>query len=349
MPNYAIPGVRTTRPMARGLGVLLVLCTVAAVLTWNAYQRRAPTDTLRIQLRTEQIGAGIGVGTAVRLDGVAVGRIAAVRPVERGRQLLTLELDRSQTAGLTDTFGVDYAPENLFGISTLALRAEPGGAPLRDGQLIDVGGRVEDVTMGALLRTLTGTVTEVLTPELTELLTRIDTDLRAFTPIIEAVVELGRIVADTQVYPSSFLIDQYGSFLNGFGAFTSATFRLAAALMDIEIFRTERERYDTSITVIRDGVLLGLADTLNTLRTHLGGLIGALTPTVEALAGTVPDPATSRAQLTELIERLDRVFADTPDGPVVSLEVTLRGVPAVGVPLLGQQAFTALTQPEGVR
>ncbi|MFI6866479.1 MlaD family protein [Nocardia sp. NPDC050406] len=349
MPNYAIPGVRIDRRASRRLGVVVILLVVISVLAWNAYRDRAIPDRLRIQLRTEQIGEGIVAGAAVRFDGVAVGKITEVAAVGQGRQLLTLELDESQTAGLTDTFSVDYAPENLFGISTVALRAAPGGEPLRDGQVIDLAGRVEDVTMGALLRQLTATATEVLTPKLSELITRFDSDIRAFTPILDAVVTMSRLVADTQRYPSSYLIAQYASFLDGFGAFTSSTFLLSASLLDIEIFRTERERYNASVAVIRNGVLLGAAETFRTLHTQFGGFLDPLTPIVEALAATLPDPATSQAQLVELLARLDRVFVDTPEGPMVDLEVTLRGVPGLGVPLLGLPAFTALTQPEGVR
>ncbi|QLY27578.1 MlaD family protein [Nocardia huaxiensis] len=334
MPNYAIPGVRLTRRISLALGVLTVVLAVLATLSWRAYTGRELPDRLSIQLRTEQTGEGIVTGTTVRYDGVAVGRITGVEAIGQGRQLLTLDLDRSQTAGLTDAFTVDYAPENLFGISTVALRAAAGGMPLQDGQVIDLTGRAEDVTMGALLRTITQTATEVLTPKLSELITQFNTDLRAFTPILQAVISVSRAIADTQRYPSSFLIDQYSSFLEGFGDFTSATFKLAAALLGIEIFQTERDRYNVSIGVIRNGVLLGAADLFSMLRTHFNGLVPALTPTLNAVTATVPDPERSAAELTEMLERLHRIFADTPDGPVVNVEVALQGIPGVAVPLL---------------
>ncbi|MBL1074243.1 MCE family protein [Nocardia sp. 2] len=332
-----------SRRIALALGVVAVVLAVVATCSWTAFTGREPPDRIGIQLHTDQTGEGIVAGTSVRYDGVAVGKITAVEAVGQGRQLLTLDLDRSQTAGLTDTFTVDYAPENLFGISTVALRSSTGGMPLRDGQVIDLAGRTEDVTMGALLRTLTQAATEVLTPKLSELITQINTDLRAFTPMLQAVISVSRAIADTQRYPSSFLIAEYASFLEGFGEFTSATFKLSAALLDIEIFQTERERYNVSVGVIRNGVLLGAADLFNMLDKHLHGLIPALTPTVQAITGTLPDPARSHAELTELLQRLDRIFADTPDGPTVNVEVALRGMPGLAVPLLGQQAVTALT------
>ncbi|MEC3919346.1 MlaD family protein [Nocardia sp. CDC160] len=325
MPNYAIPGVRIGRGRSRLLGVLAVLLVVLAVLAWSVIDHRATGARLRIQLRTEQIGEGIVPGTSVRFDGVAIGSIADVRPADAGRQLLTVDLDPGQIGGLTDALTVDYAPENLFGVSTVALHAAPGGTPLRDGQTIDLANRVSDVTMGALLRSLTQTSTEVLTPKLTHLLTQFDTDLRAFTPVLQAVVMLSRAVADTQRYPSSFLIDQYAGFFHGFGAFTSATFKLAKALMDIEIFQHERDRYNASIEMLRGGVLEGAATTFDVVYQNFGGFTDPLAPVIQALADTVPDPAKSHAQLTETIDRVNRMFADTPDGPTLRIAVTLLG------------------------
>ncbi|GAB0107300.1 hypothetical protein JMUB6875_62940 [Nocardia sp. JMUB6875] len=325
MPNYAIPGVRIGRGRSRLLGVLAVLLVVLAVLLWNTLDQRGAGARLRIQLRTEQIGEGIVPGTTVRFDGVAIGRIDGVRPLEQGRQLLTLDLDPGQTAGLTDTLGVDYAPENLFGISAVVLHAAPGGTPLRSGQVIELGGRVSDVTMGALLRSLTQTSTEVLTPKLTQLLTQFNSDLHAFTPVLQAVIELSRAVADTQQYPSSFLLAKYAGFFNGFGAFTSATFKLAKAIMDIEIFRNERDRYNASIDMLRQGVLEGVAHTLDVVYQSFGGFTDPLAPVVQALADTVPDPALSHSQLTETIDRVNRMFADTPGGPTLNVAVTLLG------------------------
>ncbi|WP_405134829.1 MlaD family protein [Nocardia sp. NBC_01388] len=325
MPNYAIPGVRIGRWRSRFLGALVVLMVVLAVPVWTLLDSRATGPRLRIQLRTEQIGEGIAPGTPVRFDGVAIGRISEVRPADTGRQLLTLDLDPAQIGGLTDSLTVDYAPENLFGISTVAVHTAPGGTALRAGQVIDLANRVNDVTMSALLRSLTQTSTEVLTPKLIQLLTQVDTDLRAFTPVLRAVVELSRTVADTQQYATSYLLSRYAGFFNGLGGFTSATFKLVKAIMDIEIFRNDRDRYDASIEVMRQGVLQGLGTTFDAVYQQFGGFTDPLAPVVQALADTVPDPATSHAQLTETIDRLGRIFADTPDGPALRVAVTLLG------------------------
>ncbi|MVU77208.1 mammalian cell entry protein [Nocardia sp. ET3-3] len=325
MANHSIPGVRIGRGRSLASGVITVLLTAATALAWHAAGERDAGTHLRIQLRTEQIGAGIATGTTVRFDDVAIGRIAEVRPIEQGRQLLTLDLDPAQTAGLTDALRVDYAPENLFSVSAVALRTAPGGTPLRDGQVIDLAGRVNDVTMGALLRSLTQTATDVLTPKLTELLTQADTDLRAFTPVLQAVVSISRVVADTQQYPSSYLLARYAGFFAGFGSFTSATFKLAKAILDIPVFQQDRDRYNRSIEMLRTGVLEGLATTVDTVHQSFGDFTDPLAPTLQALANTVPDPQLSHSQLTETLDRLDRMFTDTPDGPALNVTITLLG------------------------
>ncbi|WP_162958312.1 MlaD family protein [Nocardia yunnanensis] len=334
-----------SRTGARLLSVLAVVLVAVLAVAWYAYSHTPDSARLRIQLRTSQIGDGIGPGTTVRLDGVAVGRITAVEPVDQGRQLLSVELDRSQTAGLTDALSVDYAPENLFGISAVTVHPGTGGTPLRPGMVIELGGRVDDVTMGALLRSLTDTATQVLTPKLTALLTQFSSDLRAFAPILRAVVTLARTVSDTQRYASSFLIDQYGSFLHGLGDFSSATFKLFDSIMNIEVFVNDRPKYDASVNMIANQTFPAVGALADALGKYFGPAADMLTPLLSAVAATVPDPAAAQANLTDLIDRLDRMFAPGPEGPAIDVAVTLRGVPGLAIPLLGQQAFAALTTP----
>ncbi|MEV6279509.1 mammalian cell entry protein [Nocardia sp. NPDC051832] len=346
MPNYAIPGVTMGRRGARVVGALALAVAAVAALTLRAGLDDTPEDILRLQLRTEQIGQGVIPGTRVRLDGVMVGSVSEIEPVGQGQQLLTLDLDRSQTATLTDALSVDYAPENLFGISAVTLRAATGGAPLRDGSVVDLSGdnaaKVNDVTMGALLQALTETSTDVLTPQLSDLLHQFSSQLRSFTPLFEAIIALSTAVADTQRYPSDYLLDQYAAFFAGAGEFTSATFRLVNAVMNIEIFVTDRPRYDAFIDMVVNGALPAIGKVGAASQLYLNGYTTAATPVVAAIAATVPDPKRSKAEMDELVRRLQQMFVDTPDGPALNVAVTLRGMPGLAVPLLGQQGYDAL-------
>lgn len=342
MPNYSLPGVATTQWRARLTGLFAALVAVLVAVVWTLYSNVDRGDRFELRLLTDQVGVGIVPGTNVRVEGLAIGKVAAIASVGQGRQLLTLDLDSSQIDGLTDDFTVDYAPENLFGISALTMRPGTGGDPLRAGELIDLVGKVTDVTMGALLRELTQTSTQVLTPKLAELLRQLNGDLRAFIPFLEMVVTLGGVVADTQRYPASYLLDQYSAFARGLGAFSDATVDLLYSVLEIEVLVNDGERYDAAIGMVVDQLFPGVSGALNTAQVHFHGYADMFTPLLSAMATTVPTPERSQAELAELIDRLARMFTDTPDGPMLNVAVTLRGVPAVAVPLFGQQFLDGL-------
>lgn len=335
MPQYAFPGVSITPRRARITGATALFVTGAMVAALHHQATVTAPPQVQVTVRTDQIGEGIATGTAVRLDGVTVGAVTDIETQDNGQQLLRLDLDPGQIAGLTDTFTVSYAPQNLFGISTVALRQSTGGAPLRSGAVIDRIGTTDNTTMSALLRLLTDTSTNVLTPKLADVLRQLGADIRAFTPLIQAVVTLGRAIADTQQYPSSYLLSQYGQFIGGIGTFAGSTFELANGIEQIEIFKTDRARYNAFIQVVTGEIFPGIGDISGAAHTHFSGYAQILTPLLTAVANTVRDPERSRAELTELLDRLTRAFADTANGPALEVEVALRAVPGVAIPLLG--------------
>ncbi|WP_194820188.1 MlaD family protein [Nocardia sp. XZ_19_385] len=349
MPQFTMPGVNISRVGARLTGILAVALAVCVGVAITAFDNAGDARNLRLQLRTDQVGDGVTTGTRIRFDGVEVGRVTAVDALGDAAQMLSVELDRTQVSALTDTLRVDYAPENLFGITSLALHSGVGGQPLRAGTVLDLTGRTTDLTMGTLLRSLTETSTEVFTPQLTALLTRVGSDLRAFTPILRAMVSLGRTVADTQQYLPSYLIDQYAQFLDGTGAFGSSTFVLLHSVLNIEAFVTDRPGYDAGVDMIANELFPTIATTLDTARKHLGGYADVAAPLLSAIAATVPTPGRSQAELSELLTRLDRIFAEAPEGPRVRVAMVLRTVPGLAVPLLGQSAALPVLSPEGVR
>lgn len=349
MPSYGIPGVNMDRRRSRRAGVLaLSVATVVATALWFDSTDAPAAHRLRVQVQTEEIGDGVGGATPVQLDGVAVGEVGDITGKGDGTQLLTLELDPNKVTGLTDSLTLDYAPSNLFGITAVALRRALGGRPLRDGMVVDLTGvhraRVADTTLGVMLRSLTDTSTKTLTPELTDLLTKVDVDLSGFAPLLQAMVMVSGSIADTQRYASSLLVDQYASLLNGAGQVTSSTFTLLANLLNIEVLVNSRPLFDAGVDMLSNQSLPGVGVLLNTLRDqgHFAGLTNAATPLMAATAAMVPTPALSHAQLTELLARLDHLFADSPGGPTLNVAVALQRVPGLAVPLLGQQQLTQL-------
>ncbi|NMN97572.1 MCE family protein [Nocardiaceae bacterium YC2-7] len=339
MPIYGIPGVSTNKRRSKVAGVLALALVTVVAISWIAVDKARGDDRMQIVLQTDSIGDGIAPGTQVRLDGVNVGSIAAIDSGESGRQLITLRLNQSRLFGVTDSLAIDYAPANLFGISEVELKRRDGGSPLQENAIIDLSGdhsaRAQDATMGALIRSLSQTSGDVLTPRLAENLTRVAANLSWFTPLIEAMIATGQNLADTQIYPVSFLLGQYGSTLTGAAALIDGTVKLLDRFKNIEVLRTQRDLFDTGVNTIAKDFFPAVANTLFTAQRYFSGYADMLTPILNITSQMVPSPQLSGSQLREILARLDKSFTDTPDGPILNLALTLRGVPALSVPLLG--------------
>src|SRR5690606_31334266 len=218
MPAYLLSGAEVGPRRARVIGLCAVLAALAACFAWRVYPESPPAHEIRVELVTGRVGVGVEAGTDVRLDGVRIGSVVSITAAEPGRKSIELALDSTQLFGLTDAVALDYAPGNLFGITTLQLRSRPGGAELTDGATIDLTeapDRVRDATLSSLL-TSTGLLTDrVLTPRLAERLGTVSRDIGAFTPLFEAIGATARAYVETRQLPPSFLLRQYGSALAG--------------------------------------------------------------------------------------------------------------------------------------
>ncbi|WP_280457124.1 MlaD family protein [Nocardia carnea] len=329
MPKYGMPGVAAGPRSARRVGVVVV--AVLAVVTLVVYGYRSITgdDGLRVALRTEQIGDGVVAGTLVRVDGVQVGEVTDIAPAGRGTQQISLSLDANRLHGIDDSMVVDYAPANLFGISEIELRPGAGGAPLRSGAVVDLTGRraadVYDATMGALLRSMSQTSGTVFTADMARVISQAAADVKAFTPLAEALITAGRVIAEHQSMPANELVGQLGPAFQGGGQFAGATIEVLDQIVDIEVLRTNRSDFDAGVKALTSDILPALTGTVNSA-SQLSGYTDMLAPTLNLLALAVPDPQQSAADLRALLTRLGVAFKEGPDGPVLDLEVDVDGV-----------------------
>ncbi|MCP2292150.1 MlaD family protein [Nocardia amikacinitolerans] len=340
MPAYGLPGVAADKKRSRTVGLVIVALIAVVALTTALYRDLRSEDGLRIALHTEQIGDGVTEGTQVRLDGVLVGEVDRIAPAARGTQRITLRLDDSRLHGIDDSLLVDYAPANLFGISELELRRGPGGSPLRQGIEIDLTGPradgVYDATMGSILRSLSQVGASVFSPQLATVIAQVSADFKAFTPLVQALITVARTIADNQTMPASELLGRLGPAFDGGGDFAGATIQILDQIHDIRIVQTDKDRYDVGVAALTGQILPGLATTVSTAGGQLAEATDMLAPLLSVLAQMVPRPQQSAAELRLLLERLRAAMPDSPDGPVLNLEVDLRGVPGIAVPLLGQ-------------
>ncbi|NKX85911.1 MCE family protein [Nocardia coubleae] len=336
MPPYALPGTEVGPLRARVLGVCALLVALASVLAWQVWPESLAAEQIRVTLRTERVGAGIAPGTDVRLDGVRVGTVEAIAPAGRGREQLTLVLDRPQLFGLTDTVDVEFAPGNLFGISALNLVARPGGTELGNGSSVDLDdGRVRDATLAALLRSTGGLVEQVLTPKLAALLHTIAGDLRAFTPLLEALGATLRAYADTRELPPSELASSFGSVLAGMPPMLTGAVDVLEAAYTNEYLRSPANiaRFGQFWGDMQYQLLPAVTALMTTARTHFGDMMPMATLLLDEVSATMGPTGRSADQLATLLERLGAAFRDTPDGPVLRVSVELDTVPGLAGPL----------------
>lgn len=328
MPKYGMPGVAADPRGARRVGVLVLAVLVVVTLAGYGYRATTSEEGLRIALRTEQIGDGVVAGTLVRVDGVQVGSVTGIAAAGRGTQEITLDLDETRLHGIDDSLRVDYAPANLFGISEIELLPGAGGAPLRAGAVVDLTGRraadVYDATMGALLRSLSQTGDTVFTPDMAMVIAQAAADVEAFTPLAEALITAGRVIADHQSMPSNELVGRLGPAFQGGGQFAGATIEVLDRIVDIEVLRDDRADFDAGVAALTGDILPALTATMNSAG-QLSGYTDMLAPTLDLLALAVPDPQRSAAELRTLLTRLGVAFRDEPEGPVLDLDVELGG------------------------
>ncbi|WP_280421137.1 MlaD family protein [Nocardia carnea] len=329
MPKYGMPGVAAGPRSARRVGVLVVAVLAVVALTVYGYRSITSDEGLRVALRTEQIGDGVVAGTLVRVDGVQVGEVTDIAPAGRGTQRIGLSLDESRLHGIDDSMVVDYAPANLFGISEIELRPGSGGTPLRSGAVVDLTGRraadVYDATMGALLRSMSQTSGTVFTADMARVISQAAADVKAFTPLAEALITAGRVIAEHQSMPANELVGQLGPAFQDGGQFAGATIEVLDQIVDIDVLRANRTDFDAGVKALTGDILPALTGTMDSA-SQLSGYTDMLAPTLNLLALAVPDPQQSAADLRTLLTRLGVALEDGPDGPVLDLEVDVDGV-----------------------
>ncbi|MEU0538833.1 MlaD family protein [Nocardia sp. NPDC005978] len=339
MPNYGMPGVAVDRKRSMAVGAIAVALVLAVAASWALYRSQKAEVGLAVTLRTEQIGDGVLVGTDVRMNGVLVGKVTDITPDEHGTQRIDLRLDDAGLFGLDDSLRVDYAPANLFGISEIDLRRGPGGSPLRAGALIDLTGArasaVYDATMGSILRSASQVGDSVLTPQMASVIAQAAADTEALMPLAQALITATRTIADNQTMPLSRLLGELGPAFDGGGRFAGATVQSVDMILSMQRLQRDRAQYDAGLAIVTQQLLPTLAGTLGTAGTELSGLTDMLAPVLTMLAQMLPRPQQSAAELRTLLQRLHAAMPDDGQGPVLNLEVDLRGVPAVAVPLLG--------------
>lgn len=345
MPVYALPGSEVGPRKARILGACALALAITVAGVWRAIPDSDPVDEIDVALIVKYVGEGIGPGTEIRLDGVRVGTVDTIDFAGEGRRKIDLSLNQSQLFGLTTGMKVDYVPGNLFGVSALELYASGSGEILADGSIIDLTGansdRLRDATLASLLNATGDLTAKLLTPQLAQLLSKFSHDLDAFAPLLQAIGTTARSYAETRQIPPSVLFDQFGSALTGLPPMLTGSLTLLdASFKNGYLWEEEHiQKFAELWPGIQTQLLPVVTQLLTTSQPYFSGLLPIGTVVLDRISGSVSDPARSTEQLRELLDRLERAFHDTPDGPVLNARIELDLVPGLAMPLtaaLGQ-------------
>ncbi|MBF6278421.1 MULTISPECIES: MCE family protein [Nocardia] len=164
--------VSRRRQILVGITALLILSLIVtgAVASYTG----AFVPTTRVYLYSDRAGLQIDAGADVKLNGVVIGRVAAVE-VDTERARLTLDIDRDKSGTIPSNVDAEIVPTTLFGRKFVSLQwpETPGEGSLAAGSVIDnrkVSVEINDI-LSALLNVLESIDPEKVNATLTALST----------------------------------------------------------------------------------------------------------------------------------------------------------------------------------
>ncbi|MCS4256007.1 hypothetical protein M2405_004310 [Rhodococcus erythropolis] len=323
-----------------GAGVICGV-VVAGLIVATAYPRLTEPEGMAISVEVPEVGPGVAEGTKVILHGRRVGEVTALDRTTAGSVQMNLVLTESQIIGLTDTFELDFRPENYFGSSAVNLVAQQGGGNLRSGMEFErlPGG---DFTMSTMIEsgslTIDGTLTNQMITSLDKSVHYID----GLTPWIETGVLVADRVAATQQALPATLIDQFNEILDPLPAFVDQAVDGLTS-----IFNSAYNRRPDGTVGVDDAFMDETEAALSIAGSKLFGQAGALlashgtelaplTQIVAEAAGVIPallDGGMNPEAVRDIVRRLDSAFVDGPSGQQLRLRVVLDDFPALAAPL----------------
>lgn len=338
MTNFRTPGMSASlHTHARRALVSVAVFGVVLVVGIIGYQM-LPENTIRINMHTDVVAGGIRPGTTVMLNGTEIGTVGSITAEAADRDLVTLDIGKAYAGRgdvLTSAMEVTYAPKNLFGISAVVLSTRPGGTALRAGSDL-FPETPSDATLTTLLHNLSDLDRKAFQPYMSDVLASVNTATLGLLPVIGTVSQLATDIADTQKLSTASTLPPLADLL---GELPGALADVLPAVKKL----TEWEGPARPGYVESQDAALG--DLVDTTAPELGKVLGPdaigtlmpLMPTVVAITRrvhqTFPDSRRNGLELATLIERVRNSLPQGPNGPVLTVDVALRGVPGISAAL----------------
>ncbi len=312
----------------RFLGVVF-LAVIALFLSFTvALYNDAFTEVVRVTLKTDRVGNQLLVDSDVKVRGMVVGKVDAIRTSGDGAEL-DLALDPDQVHHIPADVSARLLPKTLFGerYVNLLLPERRAGRSLDEGDVIEQdrsSGAVElERVLNDLMPVLQAVQPEKLATTLTavsqalenrgeqlgETLVQLDTHLGEFNPQLPALKEgISRLADVSDVYADAApdLVQALGDATTTSRTLVEQRDRLLAMYGSLTTTSTDL----TSFLAVNRNNLIQLADVSR--------------PTLDVLAKYAPEYPCLLRGLAEYKPIMDQVFGKGTDEPGlhITLEVT---------------------------
>ena len=300
---------------------VIVVVVVAVALGMAIHGQQKNSGKIFLGIDTPYVAPGVAVGTHVIMHGVEVGEVTELRRLDENTLRMTVALNPGLAVGLTDTFDLDFRPENYFGVTAANLRSSSGGARLVSGSTV-TRTPLGDYSLSTMIEKGSLVVDGTLTNDVVETLDKVVRYTNGLNPMIQTgIIVADRIAKTQQALPS----ESIGYFDDILQALPNFDRELIAALNGI--FYTSYNRLpDGSLGVnneLMDRNDIGLQLAAGKLFGSAGHLLQShstelppIADVVQAMTDVIPD-VLAHGSLTDrfrtLVEQYDRAITG-PDG-----------------------------------
>jgi phospholipid/cholesterol/gamma-HCH transport system substrate-binding protein len=308
------------------LGLLFVALLVGMCGVSVAAYRKVFTSRVTVLLRTDHVGNQLQRDSDVKLLGVPVGEVRAIRSHGDGAEL-ELALHPDQVRRIPANVSARLLPKTLFGerFVSLELPADPAGA-LDEGDVIEqdrTSGAIElERVLGDLLPTLQAVRPDKLSSALTSMAQALDG--RGAT--------LGRTIVELDAYLRELnprlpvLKEDITKFADVTGVYADAGPDLVQALKDATAVSRTIAEQRANLDAVYSSLTTASADLTGFLHAN-GETVVALAdrsrPTLELLATYSPEFGCVLSAVNALRPRMDQVLGKGTDQPGVHADVTV--------------------------
>lgn len=339
---HASAEAETRRLTIIGAVLTLIVAVAATFLISDPFQGQ-PEDQISISIDTPYIAQGVIEGTPVVMHGVEIGKVTAISSIPGGRIRVGADLQRTPTAGLTDSMEIDFRPVNYFGVSGINIAPGVGGEALRNGIQIPAEPR-GNFTLQAMLTQFGELSNNVITPQLVSVIDRITRYTDAMNPLIETVFIATNTLAEVQtVSTERLLVNATGisvalpGLLNAITDSGDAVTRadnnwMREGMGDLSDEQWYEEWGVPHWEAIVDGIFGSIGKVESS---HIDDLLPLINGFQTIMDTTAPllRPEGVGDTLVELRHRFEKLYGGTPEQRALQVRIVLDKLPGIAAPV----------------